>query len=99
MGDADEFAVVDSFDGVAGRADLAVDLEAAAEGGAVVGGEEAEVGPGVGWGVEDVVVALGGGGGEEEGGGGGGGQGEALVVFGELRDKEKGGQHRQRTQH
>jgi len=87
MGHAHELAVVDALDGVARRADLAVDLEAAAEGGAVVGGEEAKVIPGVGGGVEDFIIAFGGVGGGEEGegrgGGGGGGEGDALVVFGE----------------
>ena len=88
MRDADELAVVDAVNAVAHGADLAVDLEAAAEGGAVVRGEESEVLPGVGGGVEGIVVAPGGGGGAEDGerrgGSRGGSQGEALVVLGEL---------------
>ena len=76
MGDAHEFAVMDALDGVTGGAYLTVDLEAATEGGAIVGGYETEMIPGVGGGVEDFVVAFGVGGGGGEGvckGGGGGG--------------------------
>ena len=75
MGDAHEFAVMDALDGVTGGAYLAVDLEAATEGGAIVGGYETEMIPGIGWCVEDFVVAFGVGGGREgvwQGGGGGG---------------------------
>jgi len=57
---------VDAFDGVAGGAHLAVDVEAAAEGCAVVGGHEAGVVPGEVEGVDDVIG--------EEGYGGGGGE-------------------------
>jgi len=87
--DADELAVVDAVDAVARGADLAVHLEAATEGGAVVGGEEAEVLPWVGGWVEGLIVALGRLVRSEEGvrrsGGGGDGKGSALaVIFGEL---------------
>ena len=50
---------MDAFDAVTRRADLAVDLESATEGGAIVRGEEAQVIPGVGGGVEDFIVAFG----------------------------------------
>ena len=50
MGVADGLAVVGTFVGVAGGAYLAVDLESATESRAVVGGEEAEVVPGIGGG-------------------------------------------------
>lgn len=46
---------MDAFDGVAGGAYLTVDLEAAAEGCAVVGGHEACVVPGEVEGVDDIV--------------------------------------------
>jgi len=76
VGHAHELTVVDAFNGVTGGADLAVDLEAASEGAAVVGGHEAEVFPEVGGGVEDFIVAfcgvLGVEDGEGRGGGGGG---------------------------
>lgn len=77
---------MNALDGVAGGAYLTVDLKAATEAGAVVGGDESEVIPGVGGGVEDLVVAFDGGGGEGvgQGGGGGGGQGKGLLLLGEL---------------
>lgn len=94
MGYADEFAVVDAFDAVARGADLTVDLESAAEGGTVVGGEEAEVIPGVGCRVEDFVIAfcrfLGIYEGECRGGGGCGSKGDAFVVFGDQQHSEDG---------
>lgn len=74
MSNTHQFAVVNPFDGMASGAYLAVDLESSTEGSAVIGGDESEVIPGVGGGVEDFVVAFGGGwveGGEGEGGGGG----------------------------
>jgi len=86
--DAHELAVVDAVDGVAGGTHLAVNLEAAAEGGAVVRGEEAEVLPGVGGRVEGLIIAFcrvfRAEEGERRGGGGGGDQGDACAVFGEL---------------
>ncbi len=90
MSDADEFTVVNTLDGMTGGADLTIDLEAATEGSAIVGGNKTEMFPGVGGGMENVVVAFCSGGGvvlkERQGGAGGGsgGEGDALVVVGEL---------------
>lgn len=89
MSNTDKFTVVNTLDGMTGRADLTIDLETTTESGAIVGGDEAEMFPGVGGGMENVVVAFcvarfvlkesqGG------AGGGSGGEGDALVVVGEL---------------
>ena len=71
VGHADQFTVVNALEGVARGAHLAVDLEATAEGTAVIGGEEAQVLPGEGLGVHHVVR------GECYRGGSGKGRGEA----------------------
>jgi len=86
MGDAYEFTVVDTFEGVAGGAYLTVDVESTTEGGTVVGRHEAGVVPWKMKGVDDIIGKEGNG---RDGGygrdGGGYGGGCFVAVLGKLR--------------
>lgn len=85
MGDAYEFTVVDTFEGVAGGTYLAVDLETTTKGGTVVGGHEAGVVPWEMERVDDIVREESNGrdGGYGSGGSGYGG-GCLVAVLGKL---------------
>lgn len=86
MGDAYEFTVVDTFEGVTGGAYLTVNVESTTEGGTIVGRHKAGMVPWKMKGVDDIIGKEGNG---RDGGygrdGGGYGSGCLVAVLGKHR--------------